>query len=62
MPKKWTNVLVTVGSTRFDKLIDAITDEDTLDLLRSLGCQHLTIQFGSSSCPSLDSSKFGINI
>ncbi|XP_054161859.1 UDP-N-acetylglucosamine transferase subunit ALG13 homolog [Oppia nitens] len=59
---KWTNVLVTVGSTRFDKLIAVMTNNQSLEVLSSMGCNNLNIQYGSSDCPSVIGTKFKINI
>ncbi|CAG2121969.1 unnamed protein product, partial [Medioppia subpectinata] len=62
MAKTWTHVLVTVGSTGFDKLLDQISDVNTLGLLSSFGCTHLTIQYGSSGCPPIHSNPFNITV
>ncbi|CAG2112782.1 unnamed protein product, partial [Medioppia subpectinata] len=62
MAKTWTHVLVTVGSTRFDKLLDQMSDVNTLGLLSSFGCTHLTIQYGSSGCPPIHSNPFNITL
>ncbi|CAM0135578.1 unnamed protein product [Umbelopsis sp. WA50703] len=41
-------VLVTVGSTGFDDLVDSAISAEFLSKLYDLGYQHLTIQYGSS--------------
>ncbi|KAJ2961361.1 hypothetical protein NQZ79_g3372 [Umbelopsis isabellina] len=40
-------VLVTVGSTGFDELVEAATSAEFLSKLYDIGYQHLTIQYGS---------------
>jgi UDP-N-acetylglucosamine transferase subunit ALG13 len=44
---------VTVGTTTFDALIEAIVDEKTLLLLNKLGFNELSIQPGSFNMESL---------
>ncbi|KAG0305238.1 N-acetylglucosaminyldiphosphodolichol N-acetylglucosaminyltransferase catalytic subunit alg13 [Dissophora globulifera] len=46
------NVFVTVGSTRFDRLIAAISSPPFLAQLLSLGYTHLTVQHGQSPFPT----------
>ena len=46
--KKKTTVLVTVGSTKFDALIDAINHRDVVRMLESKGYRKLLLQIGSS--------------
>ncbi|KAI2800639.1 hypothetical protein RDWZM_009044 [Blomia tropicalis] len=41
------NIFVTVGSTRFDQLIDNVIDDNVVEILKHLGCRRLTIQYGS---------------
>lgn len=43
-----TNVLVTVGSTRFDALVQAVLSEPVLAALRARGYSRLTVQCGNS--------------
>lgn len=45
-PRQLENIFVTVGSTQFDHLIDALVDRQTLQIFKNLGCQKLTIQYG----------------
>ncbi|KAG0280149.1 N-acetylglucosaminyldiphosphodolichol N-acetylglucosaminyltransferase catalytic subunit alg13 [Linnemannia exigua] len=58
------SVLVTVGSTRFDKLVAAACSSSLQQLLTSLGYSQLTIQHGkspiSSSTTSADSTSKSI--
>jgi len=42
---------VTVGSTRFDDLIDAIASEDFLTRLLAGGYTRLVVQYGNSKLP-----------
>ncbi|KEP66614.1 UNVERIFIED_CONTAM: glycosyltransferase family 28 C-terminal domain-containing protein [Hammondia hammondi] len=46
-------VLVTVGTTSFDALIDAVLDPAFLLLLLSRGCRRLVLQFGRGKSPAL---------
>uniref|UniRef100_A0A0V0GCK8 UDP-N-acetylglucosamine transferase subunit ALG13 n=2 Tax=Triatominae TaxID=70999 RepID=A0A0V0GCK8_TRIDM len=41
------NIFVTVGTTKFDKFIRAITDIECIKVLEKRGCQHLTLQIGN---------------
>ncbi|XKL59507.1 hypothetical protein PGB90_000523 [Kerria lacca] len=43
------NVFVTVGTTKFDKLIHTIINEKTLKILKKRGCKSLTIQIGNGT-------------
>lgn len=49
-------VLVTVGSTQFDKLVAAASSPSIQHLLASLGYSHLTIQHGKSPISSTTTS------
>ncbi|KAF9124237.1 N-acetylglucosaminyldiphosphodolichol N-acetylglucosaminyltransferase catalytic subunit alg13 [Mortierella sp. 14UC] len=49
------SVLVTVGSTRFDKLVAAACSSSLQQLLTSLGYSQLTIQHGKSPISSTTS-------
>lgn len=40
-------VFVTVGTTKFEKLIETIDEEWFLDAIESNGCTEITIQLGS---------------
>ncbi|TMW48930.1 hypothetical protein DOY81_005995 [Sarcophaga bullata] len=39
-------VYVTVGSTKFEDLIQTVTSEEVLKILQNKGCKHLTLQIG----------------
>nr|XP_036213235.1 UDP-N-acetylglucosamine transferase subunit ALG13 homolog [Bactrocera oleae] len=43
---QWKIIYVTVGTTRFDELIDAVASARVLDVLQRRGCQKLVIQYG----------------
>uniref|UniRef100_A0A8D8YJ68 UDP-N-acetylglucosamine transferase subunit ALG13 n=1 Tax=Cacopsylla melanoneura TaxID=428564 RepID=A0A8D8YJ68_9HEMI len=42
-----SQVLVTVGTTNFDDLIDKTQSDEVLQILKSKGCKKLIIQFGN---------------
>ncbi|KAF9950345.1 N-acetylglucosaminyldiphosphodolichol N-acetylglucosaminyltransferase catalytic subunit alg13 [Mortierella alpina] len=44
-------VFVTVGSTRFDRLVAAASSPSFLHLVHQLGYSHLTLQHGNSPIP-----------
>ncbi|KAF9390287.1 N-acetylglucosaminyldiphosphodolichol N-acetylglucosaminyltransferase catalytic subunit alg13 [Podila verticillata] len=50
-------VFVTVGSTRFDKLVSAASSDSFVSLLDALTYTHLTIQHGQSPRPALSESS-----
>lgn len=50
------NVFVTVGTTQFDTLIDAINTSAVAVRLRKLGLRRLTVQIGSGHDPDLPNS------
>lgn len=43
---QWKIIYVTVGTTRFGELIDAVASARVLDVLQRRGCQKLVIQYG----------------
>ncbi|KAF9917801.1 N-acetylglucosaminyldiphosphodolichol N-acetylglucosaminyltransferase catalytic subunit alg13 [Lobosporangium transversale] len=47
------SIFVTVGTTRFDKLVNAISSPDLLQLMHDLGFTHLSLQHGNSIVPTL---------
>jgi beta-1,4-N-acetylglucosaminyltransferase len=48
------NVLVTVGTTRFEKLISAATSSIALDWMAAQGYTSLTLQYGTGQTPNID--------
>ncbi|KAF9320914.1 N-acetylglucosaminyldiphosphodolichol N-acetylglucosaminyltransferase catalytic subunit alg13, partial [Podila minutissima] len=54
-------VFVTVGSTRFDKLVSAASSDSLLSILHALNYTHLTIQHGQSPKPALSESGSNAN-
>lgn len=47
-----TSLLVTVGSTLFSALTDAILSSETLDVLSAQGIRSLKVQYGRASLPA----------
>ena len=45
-------VFVTVGSTRFDRLVAAVLGEEVQQFLAGLGYTDLTVQYGNSDVPA----------
>lgn len=54
-PRTRTHVFVTVGSTQFDSLVQAIFSDNVLDALRARGYSKLVVQAGNSK---FDISRF----
>lgn len=46
------SLLVTVGSTLFTDLVDAVLDNASLRLLSALGVRELVVQYGKGRLPS----------
>ena len=46
-------IFVTVGTTRFDPLIEAVTRADSLQWMKRNGYTHLVIQYGKGREPSI---------
>ncbi|KAK8740878.1 hypothetical protein OTU49_002744 [Cherax quadricarinatus] len=55
-------VFVTVGTTRFDALIQAITEEDTLAILREKGYTKVTLQIGQGEFIPQDGEFHGVTV
>lgn len=45
-------VFVTVGSTKFDDLVQSILSDPLIEVLRARGCKHLVVQVGNSQVPT----------
>lgn len=63
--QQFANIFVTVGTTRFDELVDSVVADATFDELRKLGCKSLIIQLGHgkeipASVLTLAREKYGI--
>jgi len=43
----FANVFLTVGTTRFDDLVDVALSHEALVLLKEHGCRQLTVQYGA---------------
>lgn len=48
------NVFVTVGTTRFDKLVASVTSTVALEWMASRGFKRLTIQYGKGQKPEIE--------
>ncbi|XP_058060043.1 UDP-N-acetylglucosamine transferase subunit ALG13 homolog [Anopheles bellator] len=63
--RPFRNVFVTVGTTQFEELVNAVVSTAVLQQLERLGCEALTIQTGTGSTPELkcvqDRSKIRIS-
>ncbi|KAI7690473.1 UDP-N-acetylglucosamine transferase subunit alg13 [Sarcoptes scabiei] len=44
---RFKNILVTVGTTRFDQLISLLIDPKIVKILIEIGCRNLMIQYGN---------------
>lgn len=53
---KGKNIFVTVGTTRFDKLVSAATSKVALEWMEGQGFSSLTVQYGRGETPRLPSS------
>lgn len=57
-----SKIFVTVGTTQFDKLIEAVTSKVALDWMVSRGYTSLRIQYGKGKKPSVESNGVPIAI
>ncbi|GLV41748.1 Alg13 UDP-N-acetylglucosaminyltransferase subunit [Carabus blaptoides fortunei] len=55
------NVFVTVGTTKFDKLIETVTSAEVLHILSSLGYDSVTLQIGNGSFEPVESNIIKIS-
>ncbi|KAI8616552.1 glycosyl transferase, partial [Chytriomyces sp. MP71] len=55
-------LFVTVGTTRFDALVAAVTNPEFVESLRGLGFTHVTIQHGSSPVNLLSISDINVEL
>ncbi|KAH9422524.1 transferase [Dermatophagoides pteronyssinus] len=46
MEKKYRKIFITVGTTRFDRLIESLLMPNVISALQQIGCEQLTIQYG----------------
>ena len=58
---KGKTVFVTVGTTLFEALIDAVTNASVLEKLQTLGFTKLVIQYGKGKQPSIPDKYSGNN-
>ncbi|XP_055525033.1 UDP-N-acetylglucosamine transferase subunit ALG13 homolog isoform X2 [Wyeomyia smithii] len=58
----YERVFVTVGTTKFEELIDKVTDPTVVNELRRLGCRKLHLQIGRGKRPIISKSVLGSDI
>ncbi|KAH7639643.1 transferase [Dermatophagoides farinae] len=46
MKEKFQKIFITVGTTRFDRLIESLLLPNVISALHEIGCKQLTIQYG----------------
>lgn len=56
------SVFVTVGTTKFDKLIETVCDQDTLICLQKLGYNRVLLQVGSGHYMPEDGTLHGLEV
>ncbi|XP_055849491.1 UDP-N-acetylglucosamine transferase subunit ALG13 homolog [Episyrphus balteatus] len=57
------SIYVTVGTTKFDALIEKIFSDDILLLLRRRGCKKITVQYGTGKAPPVNKAQnYGIAV
>jgi beta-1,4-N-acetylglucosaminyltransferase len=54
------NVFVTVGTTRFEKLVAAVTSKTALEWMASCGYTSLTVQYGTGQAPKINAAETSI--
>jgi beta-1,4-N-acetylglucosaminyltransferase len=60
--KKEKNVFVTVGTTQFDKLVNAATSDMALQWMRDQGYTSLTVQYGKGAMPAITSLSSSLDV
>lgn len=55
---EFKNIFVTVGTTKFKKLINKLQDKNVIDLLSRLGCKQLIVQAGEYKLESFNLEQF----
>ncbi len=60
--KQGKNIFVTVGTTRFDKLVSSVTSKIALEWMESQGFSSLTIQYGRGEKPKLGDISSSVKI
>lgn len=56
------HVFVTVGTTQFPQLVEAVLSTEVTSLLSTMGYTSLSLQVGKTKVPTLPSSEGGILI
>ncbi|GAX17329.1 beta-1,4-N-acetylglucosaminyltransferase [Fistulifera solaris] len=62
MSSKNKTILVTVGTTQFDDLVQCVTADQALQSMANLGYYRLVIQYGKGLRPSTISTKYEIEM
>jgi beta-1,4-N-acetylglucosaminyltransferase len=62
MSSKKKTILVTVGTTQFDDLVQCMTADQALQSMANLGYHRLLIQYGKGLRPSNISTKYGMEM
>lgn len=60
--KQGKNIFVTVGTTRFDKLVSSVTSKIALEWMEAQGFSSLTIQYGRGTKPDTTQHSSSIEI
>jgi beta-1,4-N-acetylglucosaminyltransferase len=61
-PESGKHAFVTVGTTRFDEFVSALTSPTALQMFVSQGYSSLTIQYGTGEKPVLENSGLNLHI
>jgi beta-1,4-N-acetylglucosaminyltransferase len=61
MPRKKT-IFVTVGTTLFEALIEAVSTQQALDWMAEAGYTHLVVQYGKGTSPRLPKNIHDIHV
>ncbi|XP_055618501.1 UDP-N-acetylglucosamine transferase subunit ALG13 homolog [Toxorhynchites rutilus septentrionalis] len=59
---RYENVFVTVGTTKFEELIDKVTEPSVVNELRRMGCRTLNLQIGRGKDPTIAKELFANDI
>ncbi|KAL0830787.1 hypothetical protein ABMA28_002907 [Loxostege sticticalis] len=62
MSKKYQKCFITVGTTRFDLLVETIMSPSVLESLKKIGCKVITFQIGNSDFQPGIYDKEGVQI
>ncbi|KAM3957086.1 UDP-N-acetylglucosamine transferase subunit ALG13-like [Aphomia sociella] len=62
MAKQYKKCFITVGTTRFDLLVNTIFKPSTIECLKQIGCNDITFQIGHSDFKAGKYEKNGVKI